>query len=897
MKAAGYLPGPRHERTAGVLGLGGILEMGAHLEELRFSKPGTFGKNICKASHPHTENENVREGAPILMAATKIGHGLAKALGIKLQYRNELNEEIRRGESVFSIQTADTFVEEEPRTVEWVLDTLPTGREIVAYCRSLFPFLNWIGSYNLQWLFGDLVAGITIGAVVVPQGMAYAILADLPAEYGLYSSFMGVLVYWFFATSKDITIGPVAVMSTLVGQILIKAAKTHPEYKGPVIASSLAVISGCIIAFIGLIRVGWIVDLIPLVSISAFMTGSALNIAVGQVPTLMGITGFNTRDATYMVIINTLKGLPRTTIDAAMGLTALTMLYLIRAACKYAAKKFPRHQKLFFFLSTLRTVFVILLYTMISWLVNRHRKKALFKILLTVPRGFKHAAVPTINKSIIKVYATDLPVTVIVLLIEHIAISKSFGRVNNYIINPSQEMLAIGITNILGPFLGAYPATGSFSRTAIKSKAGVRTPFAGVITAVVVLLAIYALPAVFYYIPSATLSAVIIHAVGDLITPPNTVYQFWRVSPLEVPIFFAGVLVTVFSSIENGIYTTICVSFAVLLFRVIKAKGRFLGTVKVQSILGDRIIASPTSLNASETVPLTADPITDTSSRTIFLPFDHDDGSNPEIKVQSPSPGIFIYRFSEGFNYPNANHYLDHLTNTIFATTRRTNLDHYARPGDRPWNDPGPRRGKEQDDHAERPTLKAIILDFSSVNNIDITSTQQLIDVRNQLDRYTSPSTVDWHFASINNRWTKRALVSAGFGYPTVETGSESISRWKPIFSVADIGGSDSAVATAEAVSNQEKDLKYQRSREREHQSSLGDNIRADSDSGLSGSDLKGANVSESRSRFQKMTVVNGLNRPLFHIDLTSALQCAIANVTAREAYEVSGGVGTGELP
>ena len=94
------------------------------------------------------------------MAATKVGHGLAKALGIKLNYRDELNnQEILRGESVFSIQTADTFVEEEPRSIEWIQDTLPGPQELVAYCRSLFPFLSWIGSYNLQWLFGDLVAG------------------------------------------------------------------------------------------------------------------------------------------------------------------------------------------------------------------------------------------------------------------------------------------------------------------------------------------------------------------------------------------------------------------------------------------------------------------------------------------------------------------------------------------------------------------------------------------------------------------------------------------------------------------------------------------------------------------------------------------------------------------
>jgi solute carrier family 26 (sodium-independent sulfate anion transporter), member 11 len=513
--------------------------------------------------------------------------------------------------------------------------------------------------------------------------------------------------------------------------------------------------------------------------------------------------------------------------------------------------------------------------------------------------GFKAAGVPKVNKTIIQIFASDLPATVIVLLIEHIAISKSFGRVNNYIINPSQEMVAIGVTNLLGPFLGAYPATGSFSRTAIKSKAGVRTPFAGVITAVVVLLAIYALPAVFFYIPNASLSAVIIHAVGDLITPPNTVYQFWRVSPLEVPIFFAGVFVTVFSSIENGIYTTIAASFAILLVRILWAKGRFLGKVKVHSVVGDKVIGDASRpLLPGEHVSFTQSGGSheDTSTRNIFLPIDHGDGSNPDIQVQIPYPGVFIYRFNEGFNYPNANQYLDQLTNHIFATTRRTNLDHYPRPGDRPWNDPGPRHGKAAGDHSDRPTLKAIILDFSAVNNVDITSVQQLIDVRNQLDRYTSPSVVDWHFTSLSNRWTKRALVSAGFGYPTVFSSDTAISRWKPIFSVADIGGSDSAANAAEAGSN-EKELEQQRTRELQrptHADAIAPGrTRADSSS-VSTRDLKEPVV---RGRYGRAAVVNGLNRPLFHIDLTSALQSAIANVKARDEFEHRGGEGIGEIP
>jgi solute carrier family 26 (sodium-independent sulfate anion transporter), member 11 len=140
-------------------------------------------------------------------SSTRIGHGLAKVLGIKLQEPENSRDNVTRGESVFSTTTADSFFEEPPTTAEWLSELTPTGQECLDYLKSLFPFLSWIGFYNLQWLIGDLVAGITIGAVVIPQGMAYAGLASLPPEYGLYSSFMGVLIYWFFATSKDITIG------------------------------------------------------------------------------------------------------------------------------------------------------------------------------------------------------------------------------------------------------------------------------------------------------------------------------------------------------------------------------------------------------------------------------------------------------------------------------------------------------------------------------------------------------------------------------------------------------------------------------------------------------------------------------------------------------------------
>ena len=169
------------------------------------------------------------------ISRTEVGHRLAKVLGIKLNYRDPLGASdapITRGESTFSNDTADTYAyyEEEPSSVDWVKEHTPSFRQILYYFYSIFPFLSWIGYYNWQWFLGDLVSGeflhiyqlwrlflllisfsfytgVTVGAVVVPQGMAYAKLAKMPIEYGLYTSFMGVLVYWLFATSKDITIG------------------------------------------------------------------------------------------------------------------------------------------------------------------------------------------------------------------------------------------------------------------------------------------------------------------------------------------------------------------------------------------------------------------------------------------------------------------------------------------------------------------------------------------------------------------------------------------------------------------------------------------------------------------------------------------------------------------
>ncbi|KAH0830499.1 sulfate permease [Lanmaoa asiatica] len=665
-------------------------------------------------------------------------------------------------------------------TTTFVRDRFEDPKQaIIGYLSSLFPIFGWITRYNLGWLTGDLIAGLTVGIVVVPQGMSYAQLATLAPQYGLYSSFVGVLVYCFFATSKDVSIGPVAVMSLTTSQIIAAVDSQFPgKWQASEIATTLAFFCGFIVLIVGLLRIGWLVEFISAPAVSGFVTGSAINIVTGQVPGLMGISGFNTRAATYKVIINTLKGLPRTSLDAAWGLTGLVALYSIRIICTKLQRRFPRRSRFFFFIMVARNAFVILVLTIAAWLYCRHRKTKTgypIKILQTVPGGFQNVGPVTVDLQLVTALGPQLPVATIILLLEHIAIAKSFGRVNNYKINPNQELIAIGVANTVGSVFHAYPATGSFSRSALQSKSGVRTPASGIASAIVVIVALYGLTPAFYWIPTAALSAVIIHAVADLVAPPARVYTYWRVSPLEFFIWLAAVLVTVFSTIEDGIYTSIIASLVLLLLRVAHPRGYFLGKVTL------------------------ADPQKDGESREVFLPLRPNGVINPEVMVEPPSPGVIIYRFEESYLYPNCSIVNSTIVDYVKENMRRGIDVGAIKLQDRPWNDPGPATGGAEaarEANMAKPKLHAIILDFSGVSQLDTTAVQALIDTRSEVERWAD-APVEFHFASILSPWIQRALIAGGFG---IGTPTELPSEIAPVVTYRDgYRGTDAESKTPQA--------------------------------------------------------------------------------------------------
>lgn len=685
------------------------------------------------------------------------------------------------------------------------------------YVISLFPILQWIYRYNLTWLYGDLIAGLTVGIVVVPQGMSYAKIASLSPEYGLYASFVGVFIYCFFATSKDVSIGPVAVMSLQVGRTIIKVTEKYPQYAndGPLIGITLSLLCGAVALGLGLLRLGFILEFIPIPAVMGFMTGSAFSIVVGQIPGLFGVSKrLDTRAATYQVFIDFWKNIKYSNIDAAFGLVSLFFLFLFKYVASYGEKRAPKYKVYFFYVGVLRNGLIIVFATLISWGCYRHSEKPAASLIKTVPSGLRHVGVPTVNREIINALAPELPVSVIVLLLEHIAISKSFGRVNNYKIVPNQELIAIGVTNLIGTFFSAYPATGSFSRSALKAKCGVRTPLAGIFTGAVVLLALYAFTDAFYWIPNATLCAIIIHAVYDLMANPKTSYKVWTVSPIEAAIFIIAVFITVFVTIEAGIYFSICASAAFLLFRIAKAKGEFLGRIEYFEVINPTITGNinvepnsdylvKTKSNISNqnldnggiteeisdnsvTASNKSDGINEKTAEIISVHKVNDSrpssvspsnpnivkrykwvplelhNLNPKLRILPPPPGVVVFRPNESFTYPNCSRQVDFLYDEVQRVTRRGNPNKISKLGDRPWNDHGPRHRKENTED-DRPILRAVILDFSSVPQLDLTGIQNLVDISKAINRYADRE-VEFHFVGIISSWARRALVAEGFG-------------------------------------------------------------------------------------------------------------------------------------
>jgi sodium-independent sulfate anion transporter 11 len=239
-------------------------------------------------------------------------------------------------------------------------------------------------------------------------------------------------IHSFGANHMCLFTGTTAIMSLLVNQIISTVMAETTDYTAPQIAITLALFGGIIVFFIGIVRLGLLVDFICQPTITGFMAGSALTIIINQSNQIFGITGIDTREAPYLVFGKTLAGLGRTQVDAAFGLGSLVFLYSIKFLCAKCSQRYPQHARKFFYINVARNAFLVIFTTLLSYLIIMHKTTSPFHVLGPVPAGFQGMEVPVINTHLLSLVASKLPSVVVLLIMEHVAIAKSLGKMTDY---------------------------------------------------------------------------------------------------------------------------------------------------------------------------------------------------------------------------------------------------------------------------------------------------------------------------------------------------------------------------------------------------------------------------------------------------------------------------------
>ncbi len=426
--------------------------------------------------------------------------------------------------------------------------------------KSFFPILEWLGSYKKDWLKGDISAGLTVGIMLIPQGIAYAMIAGLPPIYGLYTAMIPQIVYAIFGTSRQLAVGPVAMDSLIVAAGVAALAEVGSEHFIE-FAILLAFMMGILQVAFGLFRLGFLVNFLSKPVISGFTSAASLIIGLNQLKHLLGID-IHRNNKLQNLLSEAFTHLNETHwITFSIGLGAIITIVLLK---KYA-KKIPA-----------ALVVVVVSILIVKFL---HLDQLGVKIVGTIPEGLPDFRIPHFDKEImIKLFPISLTLSFIAFL-EAISVAKAVElKHTEYKVIPNQELIALGMGNIIGSFFQTYPATGGFSRTAVNDQDGANTPLAAIFSAIVVALTLLFLTPLFYYLPKAVLAAIIMVAVFGLLDfkMPK---QLLRYTKRDLLILNITLLVTATIGIKEGILTGIILSIVMLVYKSVKPHIAILGQV------------------------------------------------------------------------------------------------------------------------------------------------------------------------------------------------------------------------------------------------------------------------------------------------------------------------------
>lgn len=430
------------------------------------------------------------------------------------------------------------------------------------------PITRWGPNYDRRDLRSDLAAGLTIGAMLVPQGMAYALLAGLPPEIGLYASIVPVIVYAIFGTSRQLAVGPVAIVSLLSATAL--SSLFEQGTAGYVSAAALlALMVGVVHLVLGFGRLGFIVNFLSHSVLVGFTAAAAIIIGFSQVKHLLGIKIPSTErfHETVTEVVKAADGTNGTTLALGLGSVALLLLM------KRYLKKIP---------GALVVVILSILAVQVFDLQDRG-----VKTVGEIPSSLPAFGLPDLDVGTMGSLLTTAFVITMVGFMESIAVAKVYARRHRYEVEPNQELIALGAANVASGLFGGYSVTGGFSRTAVNDSAGARTPLASIITAVLILITVLFFTPLFEQLPQAALGAIIIVAVLNLIDIKEMrhIAHVKRSDLVGLGVAFTATLVL---GIELGILVAVVASMLVVFARMSKPHtavlGRIPGTTSYRNI-------------------------------------------------------------------------------------------------------------------------------------------------------------------------------------------------------------------------------------------------------------------------------------------------------------------------
>ncbi|XP_065075454.1 sodium-independent sulfate anion transporter-like [Ochlerotatus camptorhynchus] len=427
-----------------------------------------------------------------------------------------------------------------------------------------FPFLVWSPQYNLRKFASDAIAGITVGLTSIPQSIAYAVVANLEPQYGLYSNFMGSFVYAFFGSVKEITIAPTAIMALMVQHIVLEL--------GPAGAVLSSFVSGCIALLLGLLNFGFVVQFISMPVITGFITAAALTIMSSQMKSLMGISSAGRSSGFLDSWTNVVENAGQTRLwDAMLGFGSLAILIFLTLIKGRGSGRWRTATK---YLCLLRNALIVISGGTLAFAFACQDQYP-FRLTGKVASGFPPIEPPPFSTTfkdefydfprMLRILGSSVITIPLISILEVVSIGKAFSKGNP--VDATQEMIALGLCNVAGSFTASIPTTASFARTAINSSSGVKTPFGGVFTGLLVLSALGLLTEYFYFIPKATLAAVIIAAMVFMIEY-RAVAEMWRIKRIDIVPFLVTVVACLFIGLEYGILIGICVNLCFLLYLI-----------------------------------------------------------------------------------------------------------------------------------------------------------------------------------------------------------------------------------------------------------------------------------------------------------------------------------------